>query len=616
MLRKLFQKLLRPVENFEYESILPEGSIRVLELWSGKQDEPVRCRLKQIEVEREQGKYDALSYVWGNPNDVTSIICNGRRLSITKSLANALQALRDTKKKRILWADAICINQSDTTEKGHQVKNMGHIYEHARRVIIWLGKDTEGIARDCFGLIRESVNYLERELEIYGETRKIPALDDSCLLSRDKTKWKQLEKLSSLEWFSRAWVVQEVGLAREGILVWGTEQTDIADFIAIVLYYHHVKAISSFTGDLNFAHIEDSFLGIQARYTNQQTWRGSKHVLRDQLLRGSAKPPLFLDILLCATALKSSDKRDMVYAFIGSPLARNEDAQLLIEPDYDKDLDEVFFETTVALLKHPREAPWVLQYVFHTTEAEVEGKDYPSWALRWDRFQEDCIYPNVTVAWYNAGGEYDSFHWELLKNKRLGVRGIIFDHLTWTSRLLSYTNFQFDIKGWDVDLLEVQNPILDHVYHELLSVVGRDSDRLADDFFLTLCRGWPGRNKPSTRMLSILKSDFEMYRQQARSVAISNNLTVSDWSGDVLRHFFKLHNRRLALTRSGRLGIVPNLAKPGDKCWIVLGVPVPLIIRETQSGHYNLVGDSYVHGVMGGELINHGIDDVRDISLV
>jgi hypothetical protein len=38
-----------------------------------------------------------------------------------------------------LWADALCINQSDTPEKNHQVPLMRHIYGHSSRVIMWLG---------------------------------------------------------------------------------------------------------------------------------------------------------------------------------------------------------------------------------------------------------------------------------------------------------------------------------------------------------------------------------------------------------------------------------------------------------------------------------------------
>jgi hypothetical protein len=78
-------------------------------------------------------------------------------MTITKGLFEALCALRQTVSTRRLWADAICINQKDDIEKGHQVKKMGKVYENAKGVPVWLGTDPHGSAKDCFQLIRETL---------------------------------------------------------------------------------------------------------------------------------------------------------------------------------------------------------------------------------------------------------------------------------------------------------------------------------------------------------------------------------------------------------------------------------------------------------------------------
>lgn len=44
---------------------------------------------------------------------------------------------------RILWIDAICINQSDDDEKSHQVAMMGDIYGKAATGLLWLGEEPE-----------------------------------------------------------------------------------------------------------------------------------------------------------------------------------------------------------------------------------------------------------------------------------------------------------------------------------------------------------------------------------------------------------------------------------------------------------------------------------------
>lgn len=60
---------------------------------------------------------------------------------------HALRRVRDHRKARHLWVDAICINQQDDVEKTSQVAAMGNIYESAARSIVWLGQ--ESLQRDC-----------------------------------------------------------------------------------------------------------------------------------------------------------------------------------------------------------------------------------------------------------------------------------------------------------------------------------------------------------------------------------------------------------------------------------------------------------------------------------
>jgi hypothetical protein len=92
-----------------------------------------------------QGKpisYNALSYVWGDPECVCDIEVNGKVAKITKSLAEALQSIRSNTSIRVIWVDAICINQQDDGEKSWQVQEMAAIYKRAARVVSWLGPVT------------------------------------------------------------------------------------------------------------------------------------------------------------------------------------------------------------------------------------------------------------------------------------------------------------------------------------------------------------------------------------------------------------------------------------------------------------------------------------------
>jgi hypothetical protein len=59
-----------------------------------------------------------------------------------------LQHLRLETEIRVLWIDAICINQHETQERNHQVSQMGIIFKQAAMVIVWLGDadDTSALA--------------------------------------------------------------------------------------------------------------------------------------------------------------------------------------------------------------------------------------------------------------------------------------------------------------------------------------------------------------------------------------------------------------------------------------------------------------------------------------
>ncbi len=66
--------------------------------------------------------------------------------------------------------------------------------------------------------------------------------------------------------------------------------------------------------------------------------------------------------------------------------------------------------------------------------------------------------------------------------------------------------------------------------------------------------------------------------------------------------FRTTHGRQLFVSQKGYLGLGPADAKEGDILCILLGVRVPLVLRQERN-HYTIIGDCYVDGVMDGELI-------------
>lgn len=75
-----------------------------------------------------------------DPDAKRAIVCNGKYLEVSANLHAALLGLGEALHGRYMWTDAICINQTDASEKTEQVRRMDEIYSRAETVFIWLGR--------------------------------------------------------------------------------------------------------------------------------------------------------------------------------------------------------------------------------------------------------------------------------------------------------------------------------------------------------------------------------------------------------------------------------------------------------------------------------------------
>lgn len=171
-------------------------------------------------------EYEALSWCWGQgPKDHAIKIQEGGshyRLDVTKELILALKYLRYPNEKRILWIDAICINQVNHEERNHQVQMMSRIYSGAKQVCVWLGEDTDD-STTAISFIREIM-----ELDNF----------DAASASKEAvSKWHSLLILMQRPWFSRRWVVQEIALARSATIYCGIDNISWTSFaVAVELF--------------------------------------------------------------------------------------------------------------------------------------------------------------------------------------------------------------------------------------------------------------------------------------------------------------------------------------------------------------------------------------------
>ena len=229
------------MSNFEYKPISLEGpAFRLLRVLKGLDDDPIQCQLFESKIPSSEdiSNYAALSYTWGSTSKPCGLIINHSKMAVTKNVYLALRDLRYRDKDRILWVDALSINQSDENERGQQVQQMGSIYSKAERVIIWLGEatyDTDYVMCYMKQLEEESAKHPsgnQRQQEISHQQW----VGIWLAVIRDLTPDQRgllVEGLQSLlhrNWFKRVWVIQETSNARAADIVCGSKSVSASIF--------------------------------------------------------------------------------------------------------------------------------------------------------------------------------------------------------------------------------------------------------------------------------------------------------------------------------------------------------------------------------------------------
>jgi Heterokaryon incompatibility protein (HET) len=230
---------------YKYSPLLTTSSFRILELLPGYSDDNLHIRLQPADWD-EPPTYEAISYAWADTNIRVQIICESLMLDITPNLRDALRQMRLKDRPRYLWAEAICINQEDVSERGHQVSNMLKIYQNAALVLAWLGIDQDEQAEKASKII----NYLTEAicLRVGTSVQDLKNVNNFATLISEKLRDlipHDVDILSShhwyysKEWFHRLWVYQEVNSGTEVIGMCGSAHLswDAVAFVATLFAY-------------------------------------------------------------------------------------------------------------------------------------------------------------------------------------------------------------------------------------------------------------------------------------------------------------------------------------------------------------------------------------------
>ncbi|KAK3397132.1 heterokaryon incompatibility protein-domain-containing protein [Sordaria brevicollis] len=283
-------------------------------------------------------RYKALSYEWGPPpsnlSDSPVVLLDNHPTHVRQNLYNALESIIRNhhhiygESLLYLWVDAICINQLDDKEKGHQVRLMRDIYMDAEQVIIWLGMGTDYTER-----VMEIINMEERELRRYAWNSKLT-----------EKEWEGIVDIyCKPTYWTRVWILQEFFLASNYVVLCNNAFVAKANFergLEILQQNARSYVLRSHSYQQNVAWGSISHWALMLF--------GDIAVKRVIFLRSARWPGMktvdkWLDVLYKHKS-KATDPRDYVFAVLGI----SDDGEQ-ITPDYELSTSDVYL---VALLTY------------------------------------------------------------------------------------------------------------------------------------------------------------------------------------------------------------------------------------------------------------------------
>jgi hypothetical protein len=197
-------------EHTLYPDLQDSNEIRLLYLQPGSSGDKVKCTIKHAKLS-DQPQYEALSYMWGPHDCLQTILVNDFNINVRENMWLALQHLRLNAKTRVLWVDAICINQQNIHERNHQVTQMGKIYNQAKAVIVWLGS-SDSASELAFKLLScaEWIEFVKPPM-------------DSAKIVVGTQKLTSFYSILTRDYWTRLWIIQEFLMAKDFTLQCGND---------------------------------------------------------------------------------------------------------------------------------------------------------------------------------------------------------------------------------------------------------------------------------------------------------------------------------------------------------------------------------------------------------
>ncbi|KAH6967977.1 heterokaryon incompatibility protein-domain-containing protein [Ilyonectria sp. MPI-CAGE-AT-0026] len=328
--------------------------------------------------------YEALSYVWGDPNFCIPIWLNNKEVWVTPNLAYALSTLRHQGGDRVLWVDALCINQLDIAERAHQVTLMRKIYSRCQRDLAWVGPTLD---IDCS---EEDFDYVQPKIVkgmklmdriVHRDAQTLMSLEGRyksrkgarALGTSETTMQVDRRETSQLNWlfkelcfWERVWIVQELSCAPRLTLVCEgaeLEWESLSLFLRDEPYFDAFHAVGDIYGLTSNHHVfRECFVNVKII----EDQRERVHACLDKSHAADGSSSTLIDVLARFRRMKSTDPRDRIYALLG--LVTQDHG---IKVDYTKSIRDLYREVTASLINISGNLDAICQSPFELTRGPL-----------------------------------------------------------------------------------------------------------------------------------------------------------------------------------------------------------------------------------------------------
>jgi hypothetical protein len=565
-----------------------------------------------------------------------TIALAGCYFEVTINLYGALRRLRATAETRIVWIDALCINQEDLDERSQQVNLMGAIYEGCQQVLIWLGDSYEDRQTIEEGTLKTStVQQAFALLHTLSDDKHTREL--SCFTIKENSMlgvaegyeraFDALQTITKMPYWRRIWVVQEIVLPPVATVVLGPVSAPWKIFVYAAmnfdkhnssccleynnspgLYFDTLIAFNSAVMSIEDTrknrqdmrknrqdtrkNRQNTRKSRQATRKNRQATRTNRQATRTnrQATRTNRQAAHNLDIFNLLNLYfdrEATVPLDKIYGLLGLVTWHGESR---IVPNYEHPVAKVCEDVTVHIINSTKSLRVLVGDCVHNI-------DFPSWVSNWGQKPESGIWEweewrcdgiRLNRYFHYAATKNDATS-ELLGNSMLKVEGNRVDTIVAASSLIS-------CKTWD-ESLRMCKQVLEWIegsekdYVKVFGSVGIWEDFywkvLCGEIWQPIVAGGIGAYR------RIRREDRGAYKLWKAAVLNDGQLDLTLRSTNNTR-FQSFHNsiraaisnRKFFVTREGHLGLGPNALQVGDEVYVINGSNVPFVLRK--SDRFNL----------------------------